>query len=109
MVLDVDAADNQWMRLIERKSQLAALQQYAREASQGQGRLVLISGEAGVGKSVLLEKFAQELDDARWLWAGCDGLFTTAALGPLLDIANQIDGEQQWSTPGSHRTGQASS
>jgi DNA-binding CsgD family transcriptional regulator/tetratricopeptide (TPR) repeat protein len=93
MVLDVDAADNQWMRLIERKSQLAALQQYAREASQGQGRLVLISGEAGVGKSVLLEKFAQELDDARWLWAGCDGLFTPAALGPLLDIANQIDGE----------------
>ncbi|HEX7211715.1 MAG TPA: LuxR C-terminal-related transcriptional regulator, partial [Propionibacteriaceae bacterium] len=26
-------------------------------------------------------------------WAGCDGLFTPAALGPLLDIANQIDGE----------------
>jgi predicted ATPase len=41
------------MRLIERESQLAALHQYAGEASQGQGRLVLISGEAGVGKSVL--------------------------------------------------------
>ena len=93
MVLYVDAADNQWMRLIERESQLAALQEYAREASQGQGRLVLVSGEAGVGKSVLLEEFAQQLNDARWLWAGCDGLFTPAALGPLLDIANQIDGE----------------
>ena len=81
------------MRLIERESQLAALHQYASEARQGQGRLVLISGEAGVGKSVLLEEFAQELQDARWLWAGCDGLFTPAALGPLLDIANQIDGE----------------
>ena len=81
------------MRLIERESQLAALYQYAREASQGQGRLVLISGEAGVGKSVLLEEFAQELGEARWLWAGCDGLFTPAALGPLLDIASQIDGE----------------
>ncbi len=81
------------MRLIERESQLAALHQYAREASQGQGRLVLISGEAGVGKSVLLEEFAQEVNDARWLWAGCDGLFTPAALGPLLDIAHQIDGE----------------
>jgi DNA-binding CsgD family transcriptional regulator len=81
------------MRLIERESQLAALHQYAGEASQGQGRLVLISGEAGVGKSVLLEEFAQELDDARWLWAGCDGLFTPAALGPLLDIASQLDGE----------------
>ena len=81
------------MRLIERDSQLAALHQYAREASQGQGRLVLISGEAGIGKSALLEEFAQELGDARWLWAGCDGLFTPAALGPLLDIASQIDGE----------------
>ena len=81
------------MRLIERESQLAALHQYASEARQGQGRLVLISGEAGVGKSVLLEEFAQEFQDARWLWAGCDGLFTPAALGPLLDIANQTDGE----------------
>jgi predicted ATPase len=81
------------MRLIERESQLAALYQYAREASQGQGRLVLISGEAGVGKSVLVEELAEKLDGTRWLWAGCDGLFTPAALGPLLDIANQIEGE----------------
>jgi DNA-binding CsgD family transcriptional regulator/tetratricopeptide (TPR) repeat protein len=81
------------MRLIERESQLAALHQYADEASQGHGRLVLISGEAGVGKSVLLEEFAQGLGDARWLWAACDGLFTPAALGPLLDIASQLDGE----------------
>jgi predicted ATPase len=81
------------MRLIERESQLAALQQYAAEASRGQGRLVLISGEAGVGKSVLLEEFAQKLKSARWLWSGCDGLFTPAALGPLLDIATQLDGD----------------
>ena len=81
------------MRLIERESQLAALHEYAREASQGQGRLVLVSGEAGVGKSVLLDEFAQELDEARWLWSGCDGLFTPAALGPLLDIASRLDGE----------------
>ncbi|MFL6045545.1 MAG: ATP-binding protein, partial [Propionibacteriaceae bacterium] len=81
------------MRLIERESQLAAVQQYADEASRGQGRLVLISGEAGVGKSVLLEEFAQNFDGAHWLWAGCDGLFTPAALGPLLDIATQLDGD----------------
>ena len=89
----LDAADNQGMRLIERESQLAALHQYAKEASQGQGRLVLISGEAGVGKSVLLEKLSTSLNGTRWLWAGCDGLFTPAALGPLLHIAGQLDGE----------------
>src|SRR6187200_2451715 len=89
----LDAADNQGMRLIERESQLAALQQYADEASHGQGRLVLVSGEAGVGKSVLLEELAQNLEGAHWLWAGCDGLFTPAALGPLLDIATHLDGD----------------
>jgi hypothetical protein len=34
MALPIDAADHQWMRLIERESQLAALQQYAAEASR---------------------------------------------------------------------------
>jgi predicted ATPase len=81
------------MRLIERGSQLAALHQYADEASHAQGRLVLVSGEAGIGKSALLEDFAQQSADARWLWAACDGLFTPAALGPLLDIAAQLGGE----------------
>ena len=81
------------MRLIERESQLAALHQYADEASHAQGRLVLVSGEAGIGKSALLEDFAEQSADARWLWAGCDGLFTPAALGPLLDIAAQLEGE----------------
>jgi DNA-binding CsgD family transcriptional regulator len=81
------------VRLIERESQLAALHQYADEASNAKGRLVLVSGEAGIGKSALLEDFAQQAADARWLWAGCDGLFTPAALGPLLDIAAQLGGE----------------
>jgi DNA-binding CsgD family transcriptional regulator len=93
VVLSLDPAQNRVMRLIERESQLAALHQYAKEASDGQGRLVLISGEAGVGKSVLLEESAGSLDEARWLWSGCDGLFTPAALGPLLDIASYINGE----------------
>jgi DNA-binding CsgD family transcriptional regulator/tetratricopeptide (TPR) repeat protein len=93
VAFSLDALDNEQMRLIERGSQLAALHQYADEASHAQGRLVLVSGEAGIGKSALLEDFAEQSADARWLWAGCDGLFTPAALGPLLDIAVQLEGE----------------
>ena len=54
---------------------------------------MLVSGEAGIGKSALLEEFAEEVAEAHWLWAGCDGLFTPAALGPPLDIAAQLQGE----------------
>ena len=41
--------------LLERETQLASLGKYAAEARQGEGRLVLLAGEAGVGKSALVE------------------------------------------------------
>jgi hypothetical protein len=41
--------------LLERKSALASLLDYAREARRGDGRLVLVAGEEGVGKSALVE------------------------------------------------------
>jgi len=42
--------------LLEREAQLAALASYAGEARKAQGRLVLVAGEAGVGKSALVEQ-----------------------------------------------------
>ena len=81
------------MRLLERESSLASLAAYAREAQGGDGRLVLVAGEAGVGKSALLEQFERDLPDARWSWGACDGLFTPRPLGPLFDIADQLGGE----------------
>jgi hypothetical protein len=39
------------MMLLERDPVLASLRQYAHEAGQGEGRLVLIGGEAGIGKA----------------------------------------------------------
>jgi DNA-binding CsgD family transcriptional regulator/tetratricopeptide (TPR) repeat protein len=81
------------MRLLERDLSLASLAGYAREARQGNGRLVLVAGEAGVGKSALLEQFQCDLPDARWSWGACDGLFTPRPLGPLFDLADQLGGE----------------
>lgn len=83
------------MVLLERESHLAALCDYAGEARQGEGRLVLISGEAGIGKSALVEQLAEDLPDARWSWGACDGMFTPRPLGPLFDLAAQLGGELQ--------------
>ncbi|MFD0580423.1 ATP-binding protein [Dactylosporangium darangshiense] len=81
------------MALLERDSALASLAEYAQQARAGEGRLVLVGGEAGVGKSTLVETFAQRLTGARWAWGMCDGLFTPRPLGPLFDIADELGGE----------------
>jgi len=78
---------------LEREAQLAALGEYAAEARQGNGRLVLIAGEAGVGKSALVEHVQRGLPEATWGWGACDGLFTPRPLGPLFDIASKLGGE----------------
>jgi predicted ATPase len=69
--------------LLERESALASLVEYAAEARAGERRLVLVGGEAGVGKSTLVEALAERLAGARWAWGMCDGLFTPRPLGPL--------------------------
>jgi predicted ATPase len=82
------------MDLLEREPSLALLAGYAAEARRGDGRLVLVGGEAGVGKTALLERFHRDLPDARWFWGACDGLFTPRPLGPLYDLADQFGGER---------------
>src|SRR5207253_6073697 len=58
------------------------------------GRVVLVSGEAGVGKTALLRQFGEECgQSARVLWGGCDPLFTPRPLGPLLAVAEGFGGE----------------
>jgi DNA-binding CsgD family transcriptional regulator/tetratricopeptide (TPR) repeat protein len=81
------------MGLLEREEPLASLAVCADEARRGQGRLVLVSGEAGVGKSALVERFTAGLDGARCYLGACDGLFTPRPLGAFLDIASQIGGK----------------
>ena len=62
------------MKLLEREPALALLADCAAEARHGDGRLVVLGGEAGVGKTALLERFQRDLRDARWSWGACDGL-----------------------------------
>jgi DNA-binding CsgD family transcriptional regulator len=81
------------VELLERSTFLDTLSGYAAEAGTGNGRLVLISGESGIGKTALIEAFQAQLHGARWLWGACDGLVTPRPLGPLFDIAGQAGGQ----------------
>jgi len=81
--------------LLERSGQLTVLRgALASVASSGRGQIVLVAGEAGIGKTALLRRFCASVDgSARVLWAGCDPLFTPRPLGPVLDLAGMIGGE----------------
>ena len=82
------------MHLLEREAYLAELNSSLAEVSRGEGRLVLISGEAGIGKTSLVNHFARRRDPAiRLFWGVCDALFTPRPLSPLYDMAPQIGGE----------------
>jgi len=79
--------------LLEREACLCSVAEYARQARLGNGRLVLISGEAGVGKSASVEQLQSDVLDAVWSWGACEGLFTPRPLGPLFGIAARLGGE----------------
>ena len=80
--------------LLERTGELAALERSIAQARDGRGSLVLVSGEAGIGKTALVRAFCDaHRDGTRVLWGGCDPLFTPRPLGPLLDVAEVVGGE----------------
>jgi DNA-binding CsgD family transcriptional regulator len=80
------------MELLERGSALADLETLLADTAGG-GRIAVVSGEAGAGKSSLAAAFAGAVGDRAWvLWGACDPLLTPRALGPLHDIARQVGG-----------------
>jgi DNA-binding CsgD family transcriptional regulator len=81
--------------LLERADALGLLHGCAAEAAaDGRGRVVLVFGEAGVGKTALLRRFRGELPRrVTALWGSCDPLFTPRPLGPLLEPAVELGGE----------------
>ncbi len=79
------------MELLERDRYLERLETTFNSLPNGQGFVVSISGEAGIGKTSLVESFTKQIEDkANILWGACDALFTPRPLGPLYDIAAQL-------------------
>ena len=79
------------MELLERDAALAALVDARDAASGGSGRVVLVTGEPGIGKTSLVTRFLEELDaDARVLSGTCDDLSIPRPLGPIRDLVGSV-------------------
>ncbi len=80
--------------LIERDTELAAIAAAVRAARSGQGRVVLVTGEPGAGKTALIRAAAAAARESgtRILTAACDDLLTSRTLGPIRDLADSSAG-----------------
>ncbi len=79
--------------MLERGEALARLAEAVESASRGAGRVVVVAGEAGVGKTTLVRRFVEGAsDDLRVLWGGCDDLTVPEPLAPIRDLPEQAGG-----------------
>jgi predicted ATPase len=79
------------MELLERGNYLDDLAARYEEVEQGSGHTIFLMGEAGIGKTSLVNHFIKRIGTTAVIYSGaCDSLFTPRPLGPLFDIAGQI-------------------
>lgn len=90
--------------LLERAAELGALAELLEQVAATQtGRLCLIGGEAGVGKTALVRSFGAERPGTTVFWGACDPLFTARPLAPFADIAHAAGADFQRLVYGSAR------
>jgi DNA-binding CsgD family transcriptional regulator/tetratricopeptide (TPR) repeat protein len=79
--------------LLERDFAIAELHAAAQNVRLYGGRTVVICGEAGIGKTSLLRAWAETSPPSKltFRWGGCEALFTPRPLGPVFDLAAQLD------------------
>src|SRR5215468_8080220 len=81
------------MLLLERDKQLAQLTRWHEASETHGGCVVLITGEAGIGKTAMVSEFVRRRGaGVRALWGACDPLSTPQPLGPLSDVSRQVGG-----------------
>jgi DNA-binding CsgD family transcriptional regulator len=77
------------MAFVGRAQELAALAGELRRARSGEPRVVVVEGEAGIGKSTLLGQFATGLGQAHVIRAGGDEAEQLLPYGVLAQLAGQ--------------------
>ena len=79
------------MELLEREAALAGLAEAREAAARGDGRVVVVVGEPGIGKTALVTRFVADLEPgSRVLVGACDDLSIPRPLGAIHDLAGSV-------------------
>jgi predicted ATPase len=81
--------------LLEREAELGLLHEVVAALSTAGGKVVLVRGEAGIGKSALVAELVRTCPaEVRVLRGTCDDLFIPMPLAPFWDVAREEPGLQ---------------
>jgi len=80
--------------MLERDAELSVFADAVQAAAAGRGSVLLVSGEAGIGKSSLVEAVRARLPAEGRMFVGyCDDLATPRTLGPFRDLVGSVSAE----------------
>jgi predicted ATPase len=84
---------------VGRESELRLLGERLELARQGEGQVALIIGEAGIGKSRLIQRFHEQLiGQPKWLEAGAVPFFRNTPFHAIAELLRQLVGQAFLST-----------
>src|SRR5262249_15432819 len=82
-----------WTPLVGREQEVRLLQERWAQVKDGLGQVVLLSGEAGIGKSRLLELLQEHVASEPQAWltpCQCSPYYQNTALYPMIDLLERV-------------------
>ncbi len=85
--------------MVNREAERALFLQHWEQVQEGRGRVIVVQGEAGIGKSRLVQAMRESLDEDGYIWleCRCSSYYRNSAWYPIIELWRRIlqwhDGE----------------